>query len=79
MKKLSVFLQYLKFYFEPKHRVLQAEAAIAARKHFKSIRSTANPNPTPIDYERRRIEFQAFQRGYINAYRHSYAKTALEK
>lgn len=77
MKKFSRFLQYLKFYFEPKHKTLQAEATIAARKYFKPIRTATNPRPTPIDYERRRIEFQAFQRGYINSYRHEYATTKL--
>lgn len=67
----------MKFYFQPKHRTLQAEATIAARKHFKAIRSVNNPYPTPIDYERRRMEFQAFQRAYINSYRHEYAKQKL--
>lgn len=77
MKKLSPFFQYLKFYFEPKHKELQAEAIIAARQHFKPLRNVSNPYPRPADYERRRMEFQAFQRGYINAYRSAYAKAKL--
>lgn len=79
MKKLSHFLQYLKFYFEPNSKALHTEAFNAAKAHYAAIpmRTKLRPYPTPSDYEYRRLQFQAFQRGYINAYRSNYAKAKL--
>lgn len=79
MKTLSHFLQYMKFYFEPNSKALHAEAFNAARTHFAKtpMRTMQRPYPTPSDYEYRRLQFQAFQRGYINAYRSNYAKAKL--
>jgi hypothetical protein len=79
MKKLSPFLRYLKFYFEPNSKALHTEAFNAARIHFATMpmRTKLRPYPLPADYEYRRLQFQAFQRGYINAYRTNYAKAKL--
>jgi hypothetical protein len=79
MKKISRFLRYLQFYFEPNSKALHAEAFIAARTHFATMpmRTKLRPYPTPADYEYRRLQFQAYQRGYINAYRTRYAQDKL--
>lgn len=79
MKKLSHFLRYLKFYFEPNSKDLHTEAFSAAKAHYAAIpmRTKLRPYPTPSDYEYRRLQFQAFQRGYINAYRTNYAKAKI--
>lgn len=79
MKKLGEFFYYLKFYFQPKHRDVSQLAIASAREYFGSMRTAGNPYPRVADYDRRRIEFQAYQRGFINAYRHAYAKTHLDK
>lgn len=80
MKKISRFFRYLKFYNEPNSKELRAEAFNAARTHFARIplRTALRPYPLPSDYEYRRLQFQAYQRGYINAYRTNYAKAKLE-
>lgn len=62
MKK---FLAYLKYYNEPRHKALSVLAMESAREHFKGKSFSS-------------IEFQAYQRGFINAYRHAYAKMQLE-
>ena len=79
MKKLSHFLRYLKFYFEPNSKQLRIEAFAAAKSHYAALpmRTKSRPYPTPSDYEYRRLQFQAFQRGYINSYRSTYAKAKI--
>lgn len=73
--------RYLKFYFEPKHKDLREKAMEAARAYYadKPVRSRNNPYPLPGEYEYRRMEFQAFQRGYISGYRATYAKAMAEQ
>lgn len=58
--------KYLKYYFEPKHSDLSKLAIESARNYFKGKNHTS-------------IEFQAYQRGFINGYRGAYAKAMKEK
>jgi hypothetical protein len=80
MEKFTRFIHYLWYYCEPNSKALRKEAFEAAKEHFSRIpiRTILRPYPTPRDYEYRRLQFQSFQRGYINAYRSSYAKSKLE-
>lgn len=59
-------IAYIKAYLEPNSKALHAEAFSSAKDYYSGKRKTAT-------------EFQAYQRGYINAYRHTYAKTKLSK
>jgi hypothetical protein len=61
------FIQYLRYYNEPRHKDLQTLAIESGREYFKDRK--------PIFSS---VEFQAYTRGYINAYRHVYAKNKLE-
>jgi hypothetical protein len=77
MKRLFL---YIKLYLEPNGKALRAEAFAAAKQYYvlRPVRSAKNPFPHPIEYTQRREQFLAFQRVYINAYRHDYAKKQLE-
>lgn len=79
LNKLKRLGLYLKFFFEPNDKALRAEAFQAAKTYYASrpLRSVKNPYPRPVDYEHRRNEFVAFQRGYNNNYRHNYATEKL--
>ena len=59
-------INYLKAYFEPKSRNLREMAFESARGYYK-------------DKDKTMLEFQAYQRGYINAYRRTYAKNKLKE
>lgn len=61
---LNKVITYLKYYFEPSSKRLHAEAFASAKVYFTNKDKTA-------------VEFQAYQRGFINAYRTTYAKTKL--
>jgi hypothetical protein len=59
---------YLKFYLEPKSKDVRELAMASAHEFWKTdtkIKKTAD-------------NFQAYQHGYIGAFRHSYAKAKLE-
>jgi len=64
---MRTFIQYLKYYFEPRHKDLSALAMKSAREYFATKKKSFSS-----------VEFQAYQRGYINAFRHCYAKAKLE-
>lgn len=59
-------INYLKAYFEPESRTLREMAFESARGYYKGKDKTM-------------LEFQAYQRGYINAYRRTYAKNKLKE
>lgn len=81
MRGLRRFFLYLKFFFEPKDKLVRAEAFAAAKAYYnqRPLRSANNPYPSVSIYHRRREEFVAFQRGYNNSYRHAYAIKKLEQ
>jgi hypothetical protein len=60
--KLNKIITYIKNYLEPDSKTLQQEAFESAKKYFQGKQKTME-------------EFQAYQRGYKNAYRSAYAKT----
>jgi hypothetical protein len=65
---MKLLFMYLKFYFEPKNRDVRELAMASAHEFWKTdtkIAKTAD-------------NFQAYQQGYIGAFRHSYAKAKLE-
>lgn len=59
-------INYLKAYFEPKTKMLRELAFESAKGYYKDKNKTM-------------LEFQAYQRGYINAYRHTYANNKIKK
>lgn len=59
-------IKYLKAYFEPKSSVLHKMAFESAKTYYKDKAKTT-------------VEFQAYQRGYINAYRRTYAANKLKE
>jgi hypothetical protein len=81
MRGLRRFFLYLKFFFEPKDKLVRAEAFAAAKAYYaqRPLRSAKNPYPRVPHYYRRREDFVAFQRGYNNSYRHDYAINKLEQ
>lgn len=76
MKKMFL---YLKYYLGAETKALRKEAFDAAKRYYaaKPLRTNEHPYPHPIEYSRRREDFQAFQRGYINARCSEIAKTKL--
>jgi hypothetical protein len=58
-------INYIKAYFEPKSKVVHALAFESAKSYYKGKKKTA-------------VEFQSYQRGYINAYRSTYARNKLD-
>jgi len=59
-------INYLKAYFEPKSRTLRKMAFESARGYYRDKDNTT-------------LEFQAYQRGYISAYRRTYAQNKLKE
>lgn len=59
-------INYLKAYYEPKTKMLNEMAFQSAKEYFEGKKNTIT-------------EFQAYQRGYVNAYRSTYAKTKLKR
>jgi hypothetical protein len=63
--------KFLKFYLEPSVKEVQRLAYQAAVDYYREI---------PFNkYDFRTAEFQAFQRGFIGAYRRAYAQTKLSQ
>lgn len=58
--------RYLKYYFAKPYKELSKEAMASAKEYYKDKACTA-------------IEFTAYQRGYINGYRRTYAKAMSEQ
>lgn len=81
MKRLRRLFLYLKFFFEPNDKEVRALAFNAAKAYYarRPLRSAKNPYPRVPEYNRRREDFVAFQRGYNNSYRHAYAIKKLEQ
>lgn len=61
IKKIT---KYMKYYFEPESKVIHKMAFDSAKEYYAGKSKT-------------REDFQAYQRGYVGAYRHAYAKTKL--
>lgn len=57
--------KYLKYYLEPKSKYVHALAFASAKDYYKGKEKTM-------------VEFQSYQRGYVNAYRSKYAETKLD-
>lgn len=81
MKKLTRLFLYIKFFFEPDSKLVRKMAYDAAKAYYsvRPLRSAKNPYPRTIEYNQRREDFVAFQRGYNNSYRHSHAIRKLEQ
>ena len=60
--KLNKIVRYIKNYLEPDEKMLQKEAFASAKQYFQGKSKTME-------------EFMAYQRGYKNAYRSTYAKS----
>jgi hypothetical protein len=77
MKRL---FSYIRFYFEPNEKELGREAYLAAKTYYalRPLRNPSNMFPRVAEYNQRREDFIAFQRGYKNNYRHSYAMAKLK-
>lgn len=63
---LARIRQYLKYYLAKPYMELSKEAMASAEAYYQGKDVTA-------------IEFTAYQRGYINAYRATYAKAMMEQ
>ncbi len=68
MKTIIRGLKYAFYFLQAETKELRAEAFKAAKNYYaaRPIRTASNPFPRVADYNFRRLEFQAFQRGYIN-------------
>lgn len=79
MKTISRVFSYVYYFLTAETKALRTEAFNAAKKYYASrpLRTNEHPYPHPIDYSRRREEFQAYQRGYINTRCHEAAKAKL--
>ncbi len=63
-------IKYIKYYLEPDSKMVRQLAFESAREHFK------NKKHVNLDFIR---DFQEYQRGYISAYRSSYAKNKIRE
>lgn len=81
MRGLSRLFLYLRYFFEPKDKLVRKLAYDAAKAHYSKLplRGPHNPYPRLGEYDRRRQEFLAFQRAYNNSYRHAYAIDKLDR
>lgn len=61
---IKKFLTYLRFYMEPDGKALRTQAFESAKLYYSRRKPSMN-------------EFQAYQMGYVRAYRENYAKTKL--
>jgi hypothetical protein len=68
MRGLSRLFLYLVYFFQAETKALRQEAYSAAKAYYgkRPVRSSENPRPRIPEYNRRRTDFQAFQRAYIN-------------
>ncbi len=64
-------IKYIKLYLEPNSKELAQKAFDSAKEYFK--------DKPMLNYSKRTIEFTSYQRGYINAYRRTYATTKLKE
>ena len=62
-------LKYLKYYFQPSVKEVREKAYSAAVEHYREKPFTK--------YDLRTKEFQAYQMGFIRAYRRAYALSRL--
>lgn len=63
-KMIKKVTQYIKYYLEPDSKTIRKMAFDSAKEYYSGKRKTA-------------IEFQSYQKGYVGAYRHTYAKTKI--
>lgn len=63
--------RYLKFYLEPSSKEVRRKAYQAAMDYYREKPFT--------NYDLRTREFQAFQTGYISAYRRAFAQSKLSQ
>jgi hypothetical protein len=68
---LRRLVAYVKYYNQPKSDELADAAFTSALEYFAG-------RPRPAAFTTRATEFRAYQRGFVNAYRHNYAKNRLE-
>ena len=62
---IKKIIDYIKAYNEPDSKMVRSLAFESARSYYKNKQKTA-------------VEFQAYQRGYVNTYRRTYAKNKLD-
>jgi hypothetical protein len=69
------FFKFVYYFHSFETKTLRAEALESAKQFYanKPMLTSSNPRPSVIDYEVRKSEFQAYQRGYINQRCHNYA------
>lgn len=81
MRGLSHLFLYLRYFFEPKDKLVRQLAYDAAKAHYANLplRNPQNLYPRVSHYEQRRQDFLVFQRAFNNSYRHAYAKSKLGK
>lgn len=79
MKRISSVFKYIYYYLTSETKELRAEAYKAAEAHYniRPLRNKITQYPRVVDYEYRRREFQAYQRGYINQRCHDCAIAQL--
>ena len=62
---IKKIISYIKAYNEPDSKMVRSLAFESAKVYYKNKQKTA-------------VEFQSYQRGYVNAYRRTYAKNKLD-
>jgi hypothetical protein len=79
MRGLSRLFWYLVYFFQAETSALRKEAFYSAKLYYskKPLRSSTNPFPRTIEYQQRRDDFVAYQRGYINTRCDQIAKQKL--
>lgn len=79
MKTISRVFRYVLYFLQAETKELHKEAFEAAKQYYatKPLRTAKNPNPRVVEYNARREDFVAFQRGYINQRCHEIATAKL--
>jgi hypothetical protein len=67
---LRRLIAYVRYYNQPRSSDLAEMAFASALQYFAG-------RPRPSAFTTRATEFRAYQRGFVNAYRHTYAKDRL--
>jgi hypothetical protein len=81
MNPVIRLFKYVYYFLTSETKQLRSEAYSAAQKYYgqRPLLSEDNPYPTLPEYRYRTVEFQNFQRGFINQRCHECAIAKLNK
>jgi len=81
MSRVIRFFKYVYYFLSSETKQLRTEAYLAAQRYYqnKPLLSEDNPYPRLVEYRYRTLEFQNFQRGFVNQRCHDCAIAKLNQ